>query len=127
MSQLEEFADNVNDIVAGHNERFAKLNDAKRAGRGVTRLFDESMDEGIRFRRRIEHGLGQAIERNELSLVYQPIVARNQLEVTGFEALVRWNTQEYGPISPATFIPIAEESNVSDINDKPKRGRKAVQ
>jgi diguanylate cyclase (GGDEF)-like protein len=88
------------------------LNDAKRAGRGVTRLFDESMDEGIRFRRRIEHGLGQAIERNELSLVYQPIVARNQLEVTGFEALVRWNTQEYGPISPATFIPIAEESNV---------------
>ena len=88
------------------------LNDAKRAGRGVTRLFDESMDEGIRFRRRIEHGLGQAIARDELSLVYQPIVARNQLEVTGFEALVRWNTQEYGPISPATFIPIAEESNV---------------
>lgn len=88
------------------------LNDAKRAGRGVTRLFDESMDEGIRFRRRIEHGLGQAIARDELSLAYQPIVARNQLEVTGFEALVRWNTQEYGPISPATFIPIAEESNV---------------
>ncbi|MCI1142683.1 EAL domain-containing protein [Sphingomonas sp. WKB10] len=88
------------------------LNDAKRAGRGVTRLFDESMDEGIRFRRRIEHGLGQAIARDELSLVHQPIVARNQLEVTGFEALVRWNTQEYGPISPATFIPIAEESNV---------------
>ena len=88
------------------------LNDAKRAGRGVTRLFDESMDEGIRFRRRVEQGLGLAIERNELSLVYQPIVARNQLEVTGFEALVRWNTQEYGPISPATFIPIAEESNV---------------
>ncbi|MBI0531583.1 EAL domain-containing protein [Sphingomonas sp. TX0522] len=88
------------------------LNDAKRAGRGVTRLFDESMDEGIRFRRRIEHGLGQAIARDELSLVYQPIVARNQLEVTGFEALVRWNTQEYGPISPATFIPIAEGSNV---------------
>ena len=90
----------------------AALYDAKRAGRGVTRLFDESMDEGIRFRRRIEHGLGQAIARDELSLVYQPIVERNQLEVTGFEALVRWNTQEYGPISPATFIPIAEESNV---------------
>ena len=88
------------------------LNDAKRAGRGVTRLFDESMDEGIRFRRRIEQGLAQATARDELSLVYQPIVARNQLEVTGFEALVRWNTQEYGPISPATFIPIAEESNV---------------
>ena len=88
------------------------LNDAKRAGRGVTRLFDESMDEGIRFRRRVEQGLAQAIEKGELSLVYQPIVSRGELEVIGFEALVRWNTEEYGPISPATFIPIAEESNV---------------
>jgi len=88
------------------------LNDAKRSGRGVSRLFDESMDEGIRFRRRIEHGLGEAIARGELSLVYQPIVSRDSIEVIGFEALVRWNTEEYGPISPATFIPIAEESNV---------------
>ncbi|WP_293876782.1 MULTISPECIES: GGDEF domain-containing response regulator [unclassified Sphingomonas] len=88
------------------------LNDAKRAGRGVTRVFDESMDEGIRFRRRIEQGLAQAIDKGELSLVYQPIVSRSELEVIGFEALVRWNTEEYGPISPATFIPIAEESNV---------------
>ena len=88
------------------------LNDAKRAGRGVTRLFDESMDEGIRFRRRVEQGLSQAIDKGELSLAYQPIVSRSELEVVGFEALVRWNTDEYGPISPATFIPIAEESNV---------------
>ena len=88
------------------------LNDAKRNGRGITRLFDESMDEGIRFRRRIEQGLGCAIDKDELSLVYQPIVSRDAIEVIGFEALVRWNTQEYGPISPATFIPIAEESNI---------------
>ena len=88
------------------------LNDAKRSGRGITRLFDESMDEGIRFRRRIENGLGKAIANGELSLVYQPIVSRDRIEVIGFEALVRWNTQEYGPISPAVFIPIAEETNV---------------
>ncbi|UVO52369.1 EAL domain-containing protein [Sphingomonas sp. SUN019] len=88
------------------------LNDAKRNGRGVARLFDESMDEGIRVRRRIESGLSQAIARGELAMVYQPIVAREQLEVMGFEALLRWNTQEYGPISPAVFIPIAEESNL---------------
>ncbi|MDB5695466.1 MAG: diguanylate cyclase [Sphingomonas bacterium] len=88
------------------------LNDAKRAGRGVVRLFDESMDEGIRFRRRIEGGLGEAIGRGELSLVYQPIVSRDTLEIEGFEALLRWNTADYGPISPATFIPIAEESNL---------------
>ena len=88
------------------------LNAAKQAGRGVTRLFDESMDEGIRFRRRIEGGLSEAIGKGELSLVYQPIVGRDRFEITGFEALVRWNTPEYGPISPATFIPIAEESNL---------------
>ena len=88
------------------------LNDAKRAGRGVVRLFDESMDEGIRFRRRIEIGLSDAIEAGELSLVYQPIVSRGPLEVEGFEALLRWNTCDHGPISPAVFIPIAEESNL---------------
>ncbi|MDE0878332.1 MAG: EAL domain-containing protein [Sphingomonas bacterium] len=88
------------------------LNDAKRNGRGVTRLFDESMDEGIRTRRRIEEGLSEAIARGELSLVYQPIVSRDTIEVVGFEALVRWNTSEHGPISPAIFIPIAEESNI---------------
>ncbi len=88
------------------------LNHAKRTGRGVVRLFDESMDEGIRFRRRIEHGLGAAIARGELSLVYQPIVTRDRIEVEGFEALLRWNTAEHGPISPAVFIPIAEESNL---------------
>ena len=88
------------------------LNDAKRQGRNTARLFDESMDEGIRVRRRIENGLGQAIARDELGMVYQPILANGTFEVVGFEALLRWHTQEYGPISPATFIPIAEESNL---------------
>jgi diguanylate cyclase (GGDEF)-like protein len=88
------------------------LNDAKRDGRGVVRVFDESMDENIRLRRAIEGGLSQAIAKGELSLVYQPIVAREAFEVVGFEALLRWNTEDHGPISPAVFIPIAEESNL---------------
>ncbi|RUN77620.1 GGDEF domain-containing response regulator [Sphingomonas sp. TF3] len=88
------------------------LNDAKRDGRGVVRVFDESMDENIRLRRAIEGGLSQAIAKGELSLVYQPIVGREAFEVVGFEALLRWNTEDHGPISPAVFIPIAEESNL---------------
>lgn len=88
------------------------LNDAKRHGRNTARLFDESMDEGIRVRRRIETGLSQAIARDELGMVFQPIVTNGTFEVVGFEALLRWNTQEHGPISPGTFIPIAEESNL---------------
>jgi len=88
------------------------LNAAKQGGRGVIRVFDESMDESIRFRRRIEGGLSQSIEKGELSLSYQPIIAREGLEVVGFEALLRWNTEEFGPVLPDMFIPIAEESNL---------------
>ena len=88
------------------------LNDAKKSGRGVVRAFDESMDDSVRFRRRIEGGLSQAIANGELSLVYQPIVTNEKMEVVGFEALLRWRTAEFGPISPALFIPIAEESNL---------------
>lgn len=94
------------------------LNDAKKSGRGVVRAFDDSMDDSVRFRRRIEGGLGQAIERGELSLAYQPIVAGQDMEVVGFEALLRWRTDEFGPISPTLFIPIAEESNlIHDLGD----------
>ncbi|RYD47720.1 MAG: GGDEF domain-containing response regulator, partial [Sphingomonadales bacterium] len=88
------------------------LNEAKRQGRGCVRVFDESMDESIRFRRQIETGLSGAIERGELRLVFQPIVGREGLEIDGFEALIRWCSPEYGLVSPALFIPIAEESNL---------------
>jgi diguanylate cyclase (GGDEF)-like protein len=88
------------------------LNEAKRGGRGVVRVFDESMDESIRFRRQIESGLSGAIANGELRLVFQPIVAREELEVVGFEALLRWSSPEYGNIAPGMFIPIAEESNL---------------
>ncbi|QXT36187.1 GGDEF domain-containing response regulator [Sphingomonas sanguinis] len=88
------------------------LNEAKRSGRNTVRVFDASMDEGIRVRREIEAGLSQAIARDELSLAFQPIVGRGNLDIVGFEALVRWNTPERGAISPAIFIPRAEESHL---------------
>jgi diguanylate cyclase (GGDEF)-like protein len=94
------------------------LNHAKHEGRGVVRLYDESLDESVRFRRRIETGLSEAIAKRELRLVYQPIVTGDALEIAGFEALLRWDSPEYGPISPASFIPIAEESNlIHDLGD----------
>jgi len=87
------------------------LNEAKRQGRGCVRVFDESMDESIRFRRQIESGLSEAIAKSELKLVFQPIVGRD-LGITGFEALIRWCSPEYGMVPPGMFIPIAEESNL---------------
>ncbi|UZK69481.1 EAL domain-containing protein [Sphingomonas sp. S1-29] len=88
------------------------LTEAKRRGRGIIRLFDEAMDESIRFRRRIEGGLAQAIANDELRLVYQPIVERGDLEIVAFEALLRWDSPDYGTIPTGLFIPIAEESNL---------------
>ena len=94
------------------------LNEAKRSGRGVVRLFDDSMDESIRFRRRVEEGLTQAIAKRELALLYQPIVAQGTLDIVGFEGLLRWNSPDHGAIGPATFVPIAEESNlIHDLGD----------
>ncbi|QDZ08062.1 GGDEF domain-containing response regulator [Sphingomonas panacisoli] len=104
--------DEVRDPVDTMRRADLALNDAKKSGRSVVRLYNDSMDESVRFRRRIEGGLSQAIAQGELSLAYQPIVAGDAMEVVGFEALLRWRTEEFGPISPALFIPIAEESNL---------------
>ena len=94
------------------------LNDAKRQGRNVARLFDEDMDESIRMRRRIENGLSQAIANDELALVYQPIIARERLEVVGFEALLRWNHPKRGVLSPPDFFPAIKRSNLSAAIDE---------
>jgi len=85
---------------------------AKRYGRGVVRQFDGDMDSSTRFRQMIETGLKGAIARNELSLAYQPIVESQSLTVVGFEALLRWQSAEHGSISPAVFIPVAEETGL---------------
>ena len=111
-------AEPVRDPVDVMRRADLALNEAKRAGRGVVRAYDESMDDSIKFRRRIEGGLSEAIARGELKLVYQPIVGREGLEIAGFEGLLRWSSPEYGAISPAMFIPIAEESNlIHDLGD----------
>jgi EAL domain-containing protein (putative c-di-GMP-specific phosphodiesterase class I) len=64
----------------------------------------------VRFRQAIETALRSALARDELSLHYQPIVDRVELRTVGFEALLRWDSQEHGEISPSVFIPVAEES-----------------
>ncbi len=83
---------------------------AKRQGRDQVCIFDAAMDASQKFRRQIELGLDEAISKGELELHYQPIVEREGLDIVGFEGLLRWTSPEHGEISPAVFIPIAEES-----------------
>jgi diguanylate cyclase (GGDEF)-like protein len=61
---------------------------------------------------KLETGLRRAVERSEFTVAYQPIISLADGLVTGFEALARWHDPELGPISPAEFIPVAEETGL---------------
>ncbi|HET9356085.1 MAG TPA: EAL domain-containing protein [Sphingomicrobium sp.] len=82
---------------------------AKAAGRGKHCFYEQSMHSEATDRQALENDLRQALDRGELSVVYQPIVRSAGEDVCGFEALVRWDHPTRGPISPAKFIPLAEE------------------
>ena len=82
---------------------------AKAAGKGCYRFFASEMHEAARQRQLMESDLRVALEKDQLRLVYQPCVDASSEAVTGFEALIRWEHPERGPISPAEFIPLAEE------------------
>lgn len=81
---------------------------AKDGGRGQYALFEVEMDAAIKMRRAIELDLREALAKGELTMAYQPQVDRHGV-MTGVEALVRWNHPVRGPVSPALFVPIAEE------------------
>jgi diguanylate cyclase (GGDEF)-like protein/PAS domain S-box-containing protein len=85
---------------------------AKSAGRNRFKVFDPSMHNADLNRLRLESDLVHAIERDQLRVLYQPVVELDGDLVVGFEALLRWEHPELGTISPLDFIPIAEETGV---------------
>jgi diguanylate cyclase (GGDEF)-like protein/PAS domain S-box-containing protein len=85
---------------------------AKTEGRNTYRFFEARMGAEVRERRMLEHDLRLAISRDELRLVYQPQQEIQSGAITGFEALLRWKHPIRGDVSPAIFIPIAEETGV---------------
>ncbi len=84
---------------------------AKGSGRARFELFSDEMHEHALRRLRLEGALRKAADRSELTLLYQPILALASEQVAGFEALVRWRRRGE-IISPADFIPVAEETGV---------------
>jgi diguanylate cyclase (GGDEF)-like protein len=82
---------------------------AKGDGRGTFRLFEPAMDLQMQTRRIMELDLRKALPAGEFELYYQPVVNLASNEISGFEALIRWNHPERGVVSPVTFIPLAEE------------------
>jgi diguanylate cyclase (GGDEF)-like protein len=91
---------------------------AKREGKNRCRVFDTALDKATRYRLSIENGLERALRSGQLKMVYQPIVKADDGAILGFEALIRWDSPDHGAISPAEFIPIAEETGlILDIGD----------
>jgi diguanylate cyclase (GGDEF)-like protein/PAS domain S-box-containing protein len=86
--------------------------EAKMNGKAGYVLFDEKMTERITERIELETGLRHAVEREELRLYYQPIINLETGEIVGAEALVRWEHPTKGLVSPAKFIPLAEETGL---------------
>lgn len=85
---------------------------AKSAGKAGYAVFDATMHTHVRERLQFENDLRRAIEANQLSVVYQPIIDLNTARAVAFESLVRWQHPEKGLISPAAFVPIAEETGL---------------
>lgn len=82
---------------------------AKGEGRSTYRFFEPEMDARMKERRTLETDLRRALTQGEFELYYQPLVNLEHNQVSGFEALLRWHHPTRGMVSPADFIPIAEE------------------
>lgn len=85
---------------------------AKQNGKGRCEVFDDSMMVAVQERLEIENDLRSALDKGELSLAFQPICNLGTRAITEFEALLRWSHPARGFVSPAKFIPVAEESGL---------------
>ncbi|QDZ06719.1 EAL domain-containing protein [Sphingomonas panacisoli] len=85
---------------------------AKGDGRGIHRFFREELLEGAKTRKQLEDDLRHALVADQFYVAYQPVVSTEGARIVGYEALIRWDHPTRGAISPAEFIPIAEEAGL---------------
>ena len=103
--------DGVDKLDVIHNADLA-LYAAKNGGRGQFRFYSADLKDEAAERSLLEEGLRDALANDALELHYQPVVRAEDNMVVTFEALMRWEHPERGPISPDVFVPIAEESDL---------------
>tara|TARA_B100000029_G_scaffold19785_3_gene19965 strand:+ start:8683 stop:11040 length:2358 start_codon:yes stop_codon:yes gene_type:complete len=85
---------------------------AKDGGRGVHFPYEPSLHADAEERRQLEFSLRKALEKDELLLNFQPVVDAKTEQVVSFEALIRWQSEEHGLVSPGKFIPLAEDTRL---------------
>ena len=104
--------DQTDDADAAIKQAETALHHAKQAGRGNLEVFTDDMESRVRENLAIEAELRRAIEEGAIDIHYQPQVDVETGLIVGCEALVRWHSERFGPVSPARFIPIAEETGL---------------
>ena len=85
---------------------------SKDVGGGAHHAYEPQLHVHAEERRTLEIALRKALEKGEFHVVYQPVVSANDTVIEGFEALLRWNHPELGDVSPAKFIPVAEDARL---------------
>jgi diguanylate cyclase (GGDEF)-like protein/PAS domain S-box-containing protein len=106
---LQELRDSSSTLVRNADSALAR---AKHAGPGQYRIYDDEMRQRSLERLQIKDGLRVALAAGELQVAYQPIVGLADRQILGTEALLRWTHPIRGPITPAEFIPVAEQSGL---------------
>ena len=114
---------NMTDDMAENPDRMIQAADiamysAKKSGKGRYHFYRDEMQKQISSKWRIQNDLHKALDKKELFLVYQPVISLKDGSLSGTEALIRWHHPERGYISPADFIPSAEENSfITQITD----------
>jgi diguanylate cyclase (GGDEF)-like protein len=104
------FPDDAADAETLRHDADIALYRAKHSGRGTVCFFDQEMDASVRERRALEHDLRHAILRGQIHVVFQPLITTSDGQISGYEALMRWEHPERGDVPPDIFVPIAEET-----------------
>jgi len=115
---VAQYPDDGSDSQTLMKHADAAMYSAKQAGRGTVRWYSGDMETDVGMRLSAENDLSRAVERDELRVLYQPIMNLADGTVHGFEALLRWEHATRGMISPGLFIPLAEETGlINGIGD----------
>ncbi|MFN3375585.1 MAG: EAL domain-containing protein, partial [Burkholderiaceae bacterium] len=106
------YPDDGGDIIELMRRADAAMYEAKNMGRDMALFYSVETDQRLQARQTMEQHLRRALERAELTLHFQPRVSARGGGLLGVEALLRWNSAALGPVPPAEFIPLAEETGL---------------